>query len=84
MYRVSESGGTCQPDIGYEFMGGALAGWNDHGGFGGTACDTPVPGFKFSGLLPGTTYVLSVRAYRVVDGVKSYSPVATLTATTLS
>lgn len=81
--RALESGGTCQPDIGYEFMGGALAGWYDHGGFGGSACTIPVPGFKFTGLMPDTSYVLSVRAYRIVDGAKVYSSVATLTATTL-
>ncbi|SDL73749.1 hypothetical protein SAMN04488242_2640 [Tessaracoccus oleiagri] len=82
--RVAESMGVCQPDIGYEFKGGAYADWYDHGGFPNAPCDDPDPGFKFSGLAPGTTYTLSVRAYRIVDGAKTdFSPASSVTGTTL-
>ena len=45
-------------------------------------CSNPSSGYKFSGLTPWTTYVLSVRAYHLVDGAKVYSPEASLTTST--
>ncbi|WP_281279918.1 hypothetical protein [Tessaracoccus rhinocerotis] len=80
--RPAESDGVCQADIGYEFNRGA--GWVDAGGFSGSACTNPDPGYKFSGLSHGTTYDLQVRAYRLVDGVKAqFSSASSLTATAL-
>ncbi|WP_185975597.1 hypothetical protein [Tessaracoccus rhinocerotis] len=80
--RVVESAGTCQTDIGYEFNSGS--GWLEGGMFGGNACDNPDPGYKFKNLASGTTYRLSVRAYRLVDGAKvDFSQPSTLTGTTL-
>ncbi|GAB3819782.1 hypothetical protein GCM10028820_24310 [Tessaracoccus terricola] len=81
--RAPESNGVCNPDFGYEFLGGAYLDWYDHGGFMTAPCDDPDPGFKFSGLQPGTEYVLSVRAYRIVDGVRHYSDANSLTISTL-
>lgn len=83
-YRVPESGGSCQTDIGYEFRGGIYIDWHDAGGFPNAPCSDPDPGYKFSGLIPDTSYQLSVRAYRLVDGVKTdYSSQTSITATTL-
>ena len=59
-----------------------LAAWLDVGGFT-SECSNPSPGYKFIGLNPSTTYVLSVRAYHLVGGVKVYSPEASLTTSTL-
>ena len=73
---------VCKPDIGYEVLGGAFVDWRDVGGFPNAPCDDPDPGYKFSGLTAGTTYTLSVRAYRITDGVKEYSAPASMTATT--
>ena len=73
---------VCKPDIGYEVMGGASAGWLDVGGFPNAPCDDPDPGYKFSGLMVNTTYTLSIRAYRVTNGVKEYSTASSTTVTT--
>ncbi len=84
IYRVAESSMVCQPDIGYEFRGGVYSDWHDVGGFPNAPCNDPDPGYKFSHLTPGTTYTLSVRAYRIVDGVKvDFSAAASLSLTTL-
>ena len=70
----------CKADIGYEVRGGGFADWQDGGGFPNCPCDNPHPGYKFSGLTPATTYVLSIRAYRLVAGVKdSYSTESSIT-----
>ena len=45
-------------------------------------CSNASPGYKFTGLTPWSTYVLSVRAYYLADGAKVYSPVASLTTST--
>ena len=71
------------PDYGYEVRGGQGAGWHDVGGLAQRARSNPSPGLKFTGLTPSTSYVLSVRAYHLVAGVKYYSPEASLTASTL-
>ncbi|MCC2592243.1 hypothetical protein LKO27_02245 [Tessaracoccus sp. OS52] len=81
--RSVESEGVCRPDIGYEFLGGAYTQWFDKGGFMSAPCDDPDPGFKYSGLTPNTAYLLSVRAYRIVDGVRYYSTVSSITLSTL-
>lgn len=73
---------VCKPDIGYEVLGGAFADWRDVGGFPNAPCDDRDPGYKFSGLSAGTAYTLSVRAYRITDGVKEYSAASQMTATT--
>ena len=73
----------CKPDIGYEVMGGTFVSWRDVGGFPKAPCDDPDPGYKFSNLTPGTTYTMSVRAYRRVDDVKHYSTVSSMTTATL-
>jgi titin len=73
---------VCRPDYGYEVRAGLGAAWRDVGGFPNAPCDDPDPGYKFSGLTPATTYVLSVRAYHLVDGVKVYSAEASLTVST--
>ena len=73
---------VCKPDIGYEVQGGAYSGWHDVGGFPNAPCDDPDPGYKFSGLLVNTTYTLSIRAYRVTNGVKEYSAASSTTVTT--
>ena len=72
---------VCQPDYGYEVRAGLGAAWHEVGGFSND-CSNPWPGYKFSGLTPWTTYVLSVRAYHLVDGAKVYSPEASLTTST--
>src|SRR5699024_8369088 len=46
--------------------------------------EDPDIGYKFSGLTPGSTYTLSIRAYRIVNGVKEYSTAPSLTATTVA
>lgn len=74
---------VCKPYIGYEMAGGGFRGWRDVGGFPHAPCDDPDPGYKFSGLNAGTTYTLRIRAYRVVAGVKHYSLVSSVTASTL-
>jgi hypothetical protein len=73
---------VCKPEIGYEVMGGAFTDWRDVGGFPNAPCDDPDPGFKFTGLAQGTAYTLSIRAYRLTDGVKEYSTASSMTATT--
>ena len=73
---------VCKPDIGYEVLGGTFADWRDVGGFLNAPCDDRDPGYKFSGLTNNTSYTLSIRAYRVTDGVKEYSTVSSMTATT--
>lgn len=84
-WRVAESKAVCQDDIGYEVKGGPYAEWHDVGGFPHAPCDDPDPGYKFSGLEPSTTYRLSVRAYRIVDGDRTdFSPASSITATTLA
>jgi len=84
-YRSPDPDLVCKPDIGYEVRGGAFADWRDVGGFPNAPCDDPDPGYKFSGLTTATTYVLSIRAYRLVSGVKdSYSPESSITASTLA
>lgn len=81
--RSATSGGTCQPDIGYEVKKTPGGDWSDAGGFAST-CASATVGYKFTSLLPGTTYELAVRAYRLVDGVKAeYSGDVSITATTL-
>ncbi|HQZ84299.1 MAG TPA: hypothetical protein PLB21_01550, partial [Actinomycetota bacterium] len=83
-YRSAESAGVCMADIGYEFKGGIYATWHDAGGFPKAPCNDPDPGYKFSGLVPATTYVLSVRSYRIIDGVKTdFSNESSISATTL-
>ena len=57
-------------------------GWVDIGGFA-NVCADPDPGYSFRNLTPSTTYVLSIRAYHLVDGVKIYSPAVSITGTTL-
>lgn len=74
---------VCQPDIGYEVLGGTFATWQDLGGFPDAPCDQLGISYKFTGLAPGTTYTLSIRAYRLRDGVKEYSTAPSITATTL-
>ena len=83
IFRTPDSGMICQLDYGYEVRAGLGAAWRDVGGFPNAPCDDPDPGYKFSGLTPSTTYVLSVRAYHIVGGVKDYSPEASLSASTL-
>jgi hypothetical protein len=84
-YRSPDPDLVCKPDIGYELRGGAFADWRDVGGFPNAPCDDPDLGYKFSGLTPATTDVLSIRAYRLVAGVKdSYSPESSITASTLA
>ena len=73
---------VCQSDYGYEVRAGLGAAWHDVGGFSNAPCSNPWPGYKFTGLTPWTTYVLSVRAYHLVDGAKVYSPEASLTTST--
>jgi titin len=80
IFRTPDSGMACQPDYAYEVRAGGAA-WRDVGGFS-SECSNQSPGYKFSGLTPATTYVLSVRAYHLVDGVKVYSPAASLTTST--
>jgi hypothetical protein len=75
---------VCKPDIGYEVLGGEFGDWFDVGGFPNAPCDDPDVGYKFGGLAAATTYTLSIRAYRITDGVKQHSAAATLTATTLA
>lgn len=75
---------VCKPDIGYEVLGGAFATWRDVGGFPNAPCDDPDIGYKFSSLEVNTSYTLSIRAYRITDGVKEYSTVSDLTASTLA
>ena len=84
-YRSPEPDRVCKPDVGYEVRGGTFADWHDVGGLPNGPCDNPDPGYKFSGLTPATTYVLSIRAYRLVAGVKdSYSTESSTTASTLA
>ena len=73
---------VCQPDYGYEVRAGQGGSWVDVGGFA-NVCSSASFGYKFSGLSPSTTYVLSVRAYHLVNGTKVYSPEASLTTSTL-
>jgi hypothetical protein len=80
--RSPEPDRVCKPDIGYEVQGGTFTEWRDVGGFPNAPCDDPDPGYKFSRLAPGTTYTFSIRAYRLTDGVKDYSSVSSMTATT--
>lgn len=83
-FRAPEPDRTCQPDIGYEITGGTFTEWTDLGGFPGAPCNNTSVGYKFSNLTPGTSYTLSVRAYRLVDGVKIvHSSESSITATTL-
>jgi hypothetical protein len=84
-YRSPDPDLVCKADIGYEVRGGVFADWHDVGGFPNAPCDNPDPGYKFTGLTPETTYVLSIRAYRLVAGVKdSYSTESSITASTLA
>ena len=84
-YRSPDPDRVCKADVGYEVRGGTFADWHDVGGFPNGPCDNPDPGYKFSGLTPATTYVLSIRAYRLVAGVKdSYSTESSITASTLA
>lgn len=84
-FRSAESGGVCRADIGYEFRGGAYLDWHDAGTFPDAPCEDPDPGYKFSDLAPGMTYELSIRAYRIVNGVKTdYSAVASMRTSTLA
>ncbi|RYB90727.1 hypothetical protein EUA06_10590 [Nocardioides glacieisoli] len=73
---------VCKPDIGYEVLGGTFTTWRDVGGFPNAPCDDPDPGYKFSGLAVNTSYVLSIRAYRIANGVKEYSAVSSGTFVT--
>lgn len=83
-FRSPDSGMICQADIGYEMKGGQFTDWHDVGWFPHAPCDDPDPGYKFKDLGPGTTYTFSVRAYRLVGGVKTdFSSESTITATTL-
>jgi len=81
-YRSPAPDLTCKPDLGYEVLGGAFPDWHDLGGFA-AACDDPDPGYKFTGLTPGTTYTLSIRAYRMGEDGTVWSTASSMTATTL-
>ena len=82
LYRTPDSGMVCQPDYGYEVRAGLGGSWVDAGGFA-NVCSSASFGYKFNGLSPSTNYVLSVRAYHLVNGTKVYSPEASLTTSTL-
>ena len=73
---------VCKPDIGYEVLGGGFADWHDVGGFPNAPCDDPDLGYKFRGLTAATTYTLSIRAYRIVNGSKQFSTASSITAST--
>lgn len=81
-YRSPAPDLTCKPDLGYEVLGGAFPDWHDVGGFA-AACEDPDPGYKFTGLTPGTTYTLSIRGYRLGEDGTVWSTASSMTATTL-